>query len=87
MSIRNASIRAAALGIAAAALTGAVGADPTSDESARAKRSKPACEIVERPKHTIRKCRCDQDVLSGIASIDGAEIIRLLIGSSSCRLR
>jgi hypothetical protein len=44
-----------------------------------------SCVTVDRPKHTIRKCRCDSGALSGVASIDVAEMIRLLLGSSACR--
>jgi hypothetical protein len=44
-----------------------------------------SCVVVERPKHTIRKCRCDSGALSGVASIDATEMIRLLLGSSACR--
>lgn len=44
-----------------------------------------ACTIAERPKHTIRKCRCSPSTFSGVASIDGAEMLRLLTRASSCQ--
>ncbi len=44
-----------------------------------------ACRTIDRPKHTIRKCGCASSPLSGIASIDGAEILSLLTGDQGCR--
>jgi hypothetical protein len=44
-----------------------------------------SCVVMDRPKHTIRQCRCDPSALSSVGSIDAAEMIRLLIGNSSCR--
>jgi hypothetical protein len=44
-----------------------------------------ACTTAERPKHTISKCRCSPSTFSRVASIDGAEMLRLLTRASSCQ--
>lgn len=61
-------------------------ADSSSPRGARqAKPREAACTRIERPKHTISKCRCSTGALSGMTSIDAAEIIRLLTGDQGCR--
>jgi hypothetical protein len=59
-------------------------AQPTNDASHR-KPSVASCVVMERPKHTIRMCRCDPGWLSSMPSVDAAEMIRLFVGSPSCR--
>ena len=44
-----------------------------------------ACTIVERPKHTIRRCRCSPSTFYSVTSIDLAEMLRLLTRASSCQ--
>ena len=44
-----------------------------------------ACTTLDRPKHTIRKCRCDPSLLAGVASVDAAEILRLLLRDQGCQ--
>lgn len=90
-NITIANAAAAAFGsIVLGVLLSAANADPTTRSGLPAVQDKDrvstqaACVIVERPKHTIRTCRCDPDALSDVASIDVAEMIRLLIGSPSC---
>jgi hypothetical protein len=56
----------------------------TSPQQSQVKSSPAACAVIERPKHTIRKCRCDAGTLSSIRSIDTAEIVRLLLGGQPC---
>jgi hypothetical protein len=43
------------------------------------------CTIVQRPKHTIRKCPCSSSTFSTIASVDRAEMLRLLTRASGCQ--
>lgn len=45
----------------------------------------PACVTLKRPKHTIRKCGCAPGAISSVASIDVAEMLRLLTGDHGCR--
>lgn len=42
------------------------------------------CRTIDRPKHTIRNCPCTPGALSGVGSIDAAEILRLLTRESGC---
>ncbi len=44
-----------------------------------------ACIKIDRPKHTISRCKCATGALSGMTSIDAAEIVRLLTGDYGCR--
>jgi hypothetical protein len=44
-----------------------------------------ACKIIERPKHVIRRCECTPGAASRVASIDAAEILRLLTMDQGCR--
>jgi len=53
--------------------------------SRKAQATAEPCQVMERPKHTIRKCRCDTGDLAGVTSIDAAEIIRLLLGGQTCQ--
>jgi len=53
--------------------------------AARQAQADGSCLAVDRPKHTIRNCGCSPGALSGVASIDAAEVIRLLIGNDRCR--
>jgi hypothetical protein len=71
-----------ALAVANADSSVSAGASPTAKQ---AQRSASACTILERPKHTISKCRCSPSTFSGVASIDGAEMLRLLTRASSCQ--
>lgn len=43
------------------------------------------CTAIDRPKYTIRQCACSPNALSGIASVDAAEILRLLTRDHGCR--
>ncbi len=60
-------------------------AERTSSAARKAKHAARSCVAVDRPKHTIRNCGCSPGALSGVASIDAAEVIRLLIGPDTCR--
>lgn len=60
-------------------------AERESSAARQARQADRSCLAVDRPKHTIRNCGCFPNALSGVASIDAAEVIRLLIGSDSCR--
>lgn len=61
-------------------------AERRSSAAHKAKHAARSCVAVDRPKHTIRRnCGCSSGVLAGVASIDAAEVIRLLIGPDTCR--
>lgn len=44
-----------------------------------------ACTVAQRPKHTIRRCRCSPSTFYSVTSIDLAEMLRLLTRASSCQ--
>lgn len=71
-----------ALAVANADSSVSAAARPTAKQ---VQQSASACTIVERPKHTIRKCRCSPSTFSEVASIDVAEMLRLLTRASSCQ--
>jgi hypothetical protein len=70
------------LAVANADSSVSAGARPTAKQ---VQPSASACTIVERPKHTIRKCRCSSNTFSNVASVDLAEMLRLLTRASSCQ--
>jgi hypothetical protein len=43
------------------------------------------CTTIDRPKHVIRRCTCTPSPISNVASIDAAEILRLLTGERGCQ--
>lgn len=60
-------------------------ADHANNVVTRGQRAAGSCEVIDRPKHTITRCRCTAS-LPVLSSVDATEVLRLLLpGSQGCR--
>ena len=55
-----------------------------SQSGSRAVRPAGSCRVISRPKHKIVDCDCS-DPLAGVASVDVAAVLRLIVGNPGCR--
>jgi hypothetical protein len=55
-----------------------------SQSGSRAVRPAGSCRVISRPKHMIVDCDCS-DPLAGVASVDVAAMLRLIVGNPACR--